>query len=252
MKHFFLAFHILLAVTLFCSPAGDIAVTQTGNPTQVGLLIQADTSSALRKQLRKKATAGISVEQAFIVIHQIEAEPVNGEENIHFGENGPYIVELIPGSNTGIIDSIDITGTNTYESFTMEISPLESMTISENVPETLLMENSILVKGYVGGNPQDTFTFTSRITGSFEFEFDSAVVLPVPLKTNIIITIKTSAWFFDPAGELIDPRDQQNHQRIDDNILNSVSGSEQEEEFEDEDETKDETDTTTSTEEELP
>lgn len=236
MRYLQIIFCSLTLATILCSPGTDIAVTQTGNPTQVSLLITADSTPTTVVPVAKRTAAAITLTSASVVIHRVEMEPVEGTEFILFQNSVPYVVELASNSSTGILDSTNVVGSNRYESFEMEFGPLEAGNATGPLPDTSVRTNSIVVQGYVGGNPQDTFIYTSNIKGSFEFEFDSAIVLPNPAGISVLVKIKIQEWFTDSIGGTLDPRNPGNNAIIENNILHSVSGKEQEGEYENSDE----------------
>jgi hypothetical protein len=224
-----------------CSSNNDVAVTQTGNPTQANLLIKADTATAAQPLfLAKQGIAGFIINKAWIVLKRVEMEPVDGDEVILFNGKNPYIIELIPGGKTGLIDSIQVIGGNTYESVEIEFEPVLSLDSTTEIPDELLKSNSVVVRGYMNGNPLDSFVFASDIEGSFEYALDSALVTQSAINADILIKVRVYEWFSDLTGGFLDPRAPANKEIIEENIQNSVSADGHEEE--DEEETDDETD----------
>ncbi|MBN2591647.1 MAG: hypothetical protein JXA96_17405 [Sedimentisphaerales bacterium] len=222
-----------LIFVMGCSTNNDVAVTQTGNPTQVSLMIKADTSGATQGvSLPKRTVTGITIESAYIVVKKVEMEPVDGTEIVLFQGQNPYIVELLPDGGSGLVDTTHVNGVNTYESVEVEFGPFSVLDSTVQLPDTLLKTNSVLVRGYVNSNPLDSFVFASNIAGDFEFPLDSALMIADSTGANILVSLKVYEWFTDSVGNTLDPRDVANRSSIEENLLGSVSVSEHEGDFE--------------------
>ena len=80
-----------------------------------------------------------------------------------------------------------------------------------------------MVKGYLNGDPSQTFFFTSDLSEEQEREFDPPLVLDEnSASTNLVLAINTYMWFVDGTGTLIDPRSPNNQSIIEDNIEASL------------------------------
>jgi len=207
---------------LNCSTSNDVAVTQTGNPTQVSLLIKADTMSVTDTlSLPKTMASDLVIEHAYMVVYKVEMEPIDGTEFVLFQGPNPYVIELVPGGGTGMVDSTLVAGNNSYESIEMEFGPLNDTLSLPLVPDSLKGQ-SIFVEGHFGTDSLSAFTFTSNISESLEYPFDSTLVLPSSKGAEILVKVRINDWFRDSIGALIDPRDQANRAAIEKNITGSV------------------------------
>ena len=66
-----------LLLFIACSRDNGVAVTQTGNPTQVSLVIKADTTATPpTASLTKRKTTNLLIHRAYLVVYRVEMEPV--------------------------------------------------------------------------------------------------------------------------------------------------------------------------------
>ena len=220
MKHLISLCGILLL--LACSTNNNVAVTQTGNPTQVSLSIKADTTQTPATfALRKRMGTNFVITRAYMVVYKVEMEPIDGTEFVLFRGNNPYIIELLPNGEKGIIDSVNISGDNSYQSIEIEFGPLNDTLSTPAVPDSL-KGRSVFVEGFFGTDSLIPFTYSSKKAESLELEFDSTLVVPLSNSAEILVKVRVFDWFRDSLGQFIDPRESANSDIIEKNISGSV------------------------------
>jgi hypothetical protein len=86
-----------------------------------------------------------------------------------------------------------------------------------------LRNKSVIVTGYVNGDPNEMFIFASDISAEQEREFDPPLILDENSpSTNVVLTIDMDMWFVDGNSNVLDPRDPNNKSIIEENIKNSI------------------------------
>jgi hypothetical protein len=216
-----------LLLFIACSRDNGVAVTQTGNPTQVSLLFKADTTTtAPVVPLAKKMATNLLIHRAYLVVYRVEMEPVDGTEFVLFKGPHPYVIELLPNGGKGLIDSVHVPGNNSYESIKIEFGPLNDTSSTSLIPEGLI-GNSIFVEGSIGTDTLTPFTFKSKMSESLEYEIDSTLVLPALNSAQVLVKVRVFDWFRDAIGQFIDPGDSANRAVIEKNIAESMEVEEE-------------------------
>jgi len=162
-----------------------------------------------------------SVTSAQIVIEEIEFESSLGD-SLNFQLEQPFVQDLMVGSDFHEIQNIQIPF-GTYKESEIEIGKLDSGDgdVYNQNPE--LQDKSRLIKGYLNGNPNETFVFSSDLEEEQEREFSKPLILGENSpSTNIVMTINMDIWFSDSNGNPMDPRLASNRSIIAENIKNSI------------------------------
>lgn len=239
---------LLLFLLLVSCGGGNVAVTQTGNPSQVSLYTQLggkkDSSlvAVSQRQFREEddddedeEITSITFTAAKIVVEEVELIGQKGELSFH-GEK-PYIINIALDSSRQVVDSIEGKIGYTYESAELFLSPLDEDKDCVSVDDTGLVGYSIFVAGYVNDNPLDTFTFKSDIEKVMPLELDAPFVVNQKGTSALFINLDIRRWFQDDDGELFNPKDDDFHDDIEEMIDEGIFGSEEDEDdWDDEDE----------------
>lgn len=171
------------------------------------------------------SAAFVTLTSVQVVIEEIEFESTQ-EDSLDFELEEPFVQDLVAGDNLHVIANVTIPF-GSYKEIEIEIdklSPEDSTAYAEN-PE--LQGKSVLVKGYLSGDPNETFEFSSALEEEQEMEFDPPFVLDENSPTtNIVMTLDMDSWFVDEDGNFLDPRSESNRSKIEQNIKNSVDAFE--------------------------
>jgi hypothetical protein len=212
---------ILFAITAFhCSdnPAGP---NLTSGSIKVSL--RTAGSSSLLKDM---AVSSVTVTSAHVVIHEIEFESL--EDSLDFEFEEPFIQDLMTIDLPRVIDNIPVPF-GTYKEVEIEVDELkaEDGQIYNDNPQ--LRNLSVLVTGYVDGDQNQSFVFTSDIDEEVEIEFDSLLTIDENTpSTQIVLIIDVNSWFIDKDGQPLDPRSEDNKSEIENNIKRSIDAFEDE------------------------
>jgi hypothetical protein len=182
-----------------------------------------------------KASSLATITSARVVIEEIEFESSLGD-TFDFELEQPFVQDLIMGSILNEIETIEVPFGSYKESEIEidELDPEDGAVYSQN-PE--LQGRSIVVKGYLNGDPNNTFMFTSDLEEEQEREFEPPLVLnESEPSTSIVLAIDMGMWLVDGDGNLLDPSFESNRSMIEGNIKASIDV------FEDEDDDGEEDD----------
>ncbi len=221
---------LLFALLILLLQTGCDDNPASSNPVMgsIKISVKSTSNTALVK------ASGITVNQikitsAQVVIEEIEFESVEGD-SFDFKLKTPFVQDLLVDSTAHEIQSVQIPF-GSYKESEIEIDDLDSLhgTVYTQNPE--LQNKSILVKGYLNDDPNETFVFSSDLEAEQEEEFDNPLVLDENSpSTSIVLTISLDSWFVDGNGNLLDPRIAGNKSQIEENIKNSIDVFEDENE----------------------
>lgn len=212
---------ILFAFTAFhCSdnPAGPQPTSGT---------IKLSLRKASSGLLKDAAVSSVTVTSAHVVFHEIEFESPD-EDSLDYELQRPFIQDLMSIDLPQVIDNIPVPF-GTYKEVEIEIDELkaEDGQIYNDNPQ--LQNLSVLVTGYLDGDQNQSFVFTSDIDEEVEIEIDSLFTIDENTpSTQIVLTIDVNAWFIDKDGFALDPRSGENKSEIENNIAKSIDAFEDE------------------------
>jgi hypothetical protein len=172
-----------------------------------------------------KASSLATITSARVVIEEIEFESSLGD-TLDFELEQPFVQDLISGSTLHEIETVEVPF-GSYKESEIEIDELD--------PEDGAVYS--VVKGYLNGDPNNTFIFTSDLEEEQEREFEPPLVLnESEPSTSIVLAIDMGMWLVDGDGNLLDPSFESNRSMIEGNIKASIDV------FEDEDDDGEEDD----------
>lgn len=247
-------FVVVVAILLVYScGGGDVAVTQTGNPSQVSLYTQVGGKKAQNLTVVSKRSlrdddediTSITIQSAYIVVEEVVLLGDDGDE-LSFHGDAPYVINVALDSTRQLVDSIVDTSGASYHSASLFLTPLEAEDASE---ADTVVGHSIVISGYANGDTAKDFTFYSDSLHLLEIPFETPFVVNNKGTSALFITLDVGSWFQDDDGELLDPFDDDFHGDIQDAIIEGIYGTEEdeddwddEEDDDDEDDEKDEED----------
>lgn len=246
---------VLLGVLalLLSSCGGDVAVTQTGNPSQVSLYTQVGSKNAtpvvVSKSRSDDTIRSLTITSAHIVVEEV-ALLGDGEDELSFKGDRPYVINIALDSSRQLIDSIIDTAGSVFTKASLFLAPLEAEDVIAG--EEALVEKSILISGYVDDDTTRRFTFTSDMETELLIPLPTALVVNGKGTSAFFLTLDVGSWFLDEDGEIIDPFDGDFIEDIEKAILEGIYGTEEDEdEWEDEEDEDDEEEDTSEEEDRI-
>jgi hypothetical protein len=208
---------IVLALQIGCSDDPASSMPTSGS---IKITLKSTGSGVFSKVLGNTINQ-LNITSAQVVIEEIEFESTVGD-SFDFKLKVPFIQDLMLGSNTHEIETIQIPF-GSYKESEIEIDDLDSTHGQVYTQNPELQDNSILVKGYLNNNPNETFVFSSDLEEEQEKEFKAPLILDENSpSTNIVLVINMDSWFVDSNGDLVDPNLAGNKSKIEGNIKNSI------------------------------
>ena len=196
---------------------------QSSNSANLTLSIRAVTGG-LNKTASPSAPQ-VTITSAKVVIGKIEFETAL-RDSMDFKSRMPLVVDLDLTGKPTPIGSVSIPA-GTYSEMEFEIKPLRASDGQVYLDNPDLQNRSIAVRGYVNGNTDSTFVFTSAFEEEQETEFSPPLVVDANApQTNVMLTLDTTMWFSNGAGSYLDPRVARNQQAIERNIKASIQAFE--------------------------
>ena len=226
MYRFSLLFIGLLFVThLSCSNNPSSSVPTSGT---VKISIKSVSTASSNNTLGKTAAA-VTITSARVIIDEIELESIF-DDTLDFEFEQPFVQDLMAGSsNIYEIGTIQVPF-GSYKEMEIEIDDLKAEDGAVYTQNPELEDLSIRVEGYLNGDTNNTFVFTSDLNEEQEREFNPFLILDENSpSTSIVLTIDIDAWFMGGTGTPLDPSSPSNKSIIENNIKNSIDV------FEDED-----------------
>lgn len=222
MRHL-LSVATVIGFVLSLTLAGCEKDPMSGTSGSLKLSVKA-MSGALAKNAGAQAQQ-VTITSAQVVISEIEIESTT-EDSMDFMSDSPLVVTL---NLTGTMTQISTVAVpyGTYEEIELEICKLDTADGQVYTANPNLQNRSILARGYVDGDTNAVFTFTSAIKLEQEQEFNPPLVIDASSpNTNVVLSIDTTTWFSDGAGGYLDPRLPQNQKAIERNIKASIKAFE--------------------------
>jgi len=212
---------------------------QSSNFASLTLSIRAMTGG-LNKNASLPAPQ-VTITSAKIVIGKIEFE-TSRRDSMDFKSRTPLVVTLDLTGKPTPIGAVSIP-LGTYSEMEFEIRRLWPNDGQVYLDNTDLQNRSIAVRGYVNGDTSAAFFFTSALEEEQETEFSPPLVVDANSpQTNVMLTLDTTMWFSNGAGNYLDPRLSQNQYAIEKNITASIQAFEDDDGDGEEDDDDDDSD----------
>lgn len=214
-----------IALLLFgsCGSSPDVAVTETGNPTQISLSYRADTlTGGLPKCAAKRsAVSAVTVTKAVIVVVEVALESSTRLDSLLFESERPYLLDLDLGGQSILLDTMSVVGGGVYDELEIAVEQLEDAALHGLDPH--LQGRSMRIEGYCSGDSLQTFVFESQLDMDIVSSFEVPVDLADGADHNVIIELDMSTWFTDSSGGYLDPRLAANREKIEESIVASFT-----------------------------
>ena len=210
---------------VFMILAGVLLVSQiscSDNPTS-----PAPTTGTIKISIKSlgnglgKANSLATLTSARVVIERIRFDS-SIDDTLDFRFQKPFIQDLMPGNSLHEIETIQVPF-GIYDKTRIDIDDLDPGDGAVYTQNPDLQDRSVLVQGYLNGDPNETFTFASALMEDQVREFSPPLVLDESSpSTNIVLAIDMGMWFVDKNGIALDPRSGSNKSLIEGNIKASV------------------------------
>ena len=219
MKKFSLVLCALaVTVILGCSNSnGPLAPTTNGGSVKISLKLNNTTAPAAAMMA---AGTVPTITSAQVVIKKIEFKSTGGD-SMDFELKQPFVQDLLTMDTLQVIQNVSIPF-GSYKGSEIKIDVLKSQDGSAFSQNPELQGKSILVKGYLNGDPAQTFTFTSSQDVEQEVDFASPLIIDENSpSTNVVLSINMNTWLVDSNGNPLDPTNPQDRSKIEENIKRS-------------------------------
>lgn len=211
--------HILvwaaLLLLIACS-SNDTAGTQTGNPATIGLTYAMNSSTSATRFSRGSGSivSSVTITEAYLAVSEVRIE--SGDDAVSFRSEIPFILTFDSSGNSGWLDSAVSKVGAGFEEMEVRLDPMES---AGTVPE----DSTVLVKGYVNGDPLQVFRFTAAFTEKIRFRNSIEISgEEVTLQLNVDL----DSWFYNSdKEEWFDPRSDDNRSDIEGLIKDSFDAA---------------------------
>jgi hypothetical protein len=169
-------------------------------------------------------TNEIEITEVKFFIEEFELDGTNGTADFELEEQDDFIVNLpLDGSPLTIAQAQIPTGF--YDEFELEIEKPDS---DINVSDTDFRDEtgsySAVVKGIYNG---EEFTFRSTEDFEIELELNPPMEISETSQSTLIIEIFVPVWFMGKDGMVMDPNEQSNAEKINENIEESFEAVEE-------------------------
>lgn len=212
---------VLLLLYINCSPTASV-------PTEGRIKVSVRALGGAASNASSKLANSVTITRAQVVIREIEFES-SIKDSVDFEFEDPFVQDLAVDSSLHVIGNVQVPF-GTYEEMEIEIAKLEDKDGAAFTQNPDLQNLSIRVEGFLNGDPNSTFLFTSAISAEQETEFDPPLVIDETTpSTNVVLTIDLRTWFVDNNNNPLDPTLEGNRSIIENNIKASINV------FEDED-----------------
>ncbi len=204
---------------LFTMSCGNNPMSPDHTTGTIKISIKGVTNGA--SNTLNKSSSLVTITSARVVIERIRFESiVNDTLDFRFRE--PFIQDLMLDTTLNVIETLEVPF-GSYKETEVEIDdldPEDGLVYTQN-PE--LQDRSIVVKGYLNGNPAENFIYTSEFSEEQKREFVPPLILDENSpSTNVVLVLDMGMWFMDSSGNLLDPRSANNKNLIEDNIKDSI------------------------------
>lgn len=226
---------LLLGAALFvlqisCSSNPSSTVPTEG---QVKFSIKGVTNSASNSL--NKVVDSVTITSARVVIEELEFES-SIEDSVDFELEDPFVQDLALDTTLHEIGTVEVPF-GIYEEMEIKIDELDEEDAAAFAQNPDLQNLSIRVEGFLNGEPNNTFVFTSDLSEEQEREFTPPLVFDEQTpSTNVVLTIDMGMWFVDDTNTAVDPTLEENKSLIESNIKASLKVFEDEDDDGEEDE----------------
>jgi len=158
--------------------------------------------------MKAAAVDQIKLTSARVVIGRVQFYGDSGDSlNFRTAEHSPLIVNLDLNGNQHDIGAVRITPGVFHRSlFRIERLEVADSAVYNAHPE--MQGFSIRIEGYVNGNMDSTFVFTSELDEEQQRDFDTLTIVEGN-SYNVVFRFDHRDWFSDGQGGLIDPNEAQ-------------------------------------------
>ncbi|MFQ5865307.1 MAG: hypothetical protein ACE5IW_08785 [bacterium] len=221
----FIRITLILGLMLFIIHFGcsdnPSSSTPTAGTVKISIKRASSATPMSSKKVVRNTTTSVTITSAHVVIKEIEFESVMGD-TLDFEFEQPFIQDLMVGSNLHEIETIEVPF-GSYKKSEIKIDDLNPNDGAVYTQNPDLQNRSILVRGFLNNDQNETFVFTSDLDKDQEREFEPPLVLDANSpSTNIVLTLNMDTWFVDHNGDPLDPRDPSNKSIIENNIKDSI------------------------------
>ncbi|MFQ5709398.1 MAG: hypothetical protein ACE5HO_18220 [bacterium] len=162
-----------------------------------------------------------TITSARLVIKKIKFESTLGD-SADFKFRQPFVQDLVVGSKLHEIETVQVPF-GSYKESKIKVDGLKAEDGAVFTQNPELQNLSVMVQGFLNGDQNESFVFTSELDEEQEREFATPLVLDQNNPaTNIVLTIDMDSWFVDKNGAALDPRMESNRSKIEENIKNSI------------------------------
>jgi len=213
-----------------CGAPEQVAITQTGNPSQVTMAFAIGKGGTVPAPIQIRSgrefegeVTSITITAAQIAVQEITLHGKDGA--LLFRRKPPYVVNLALDSSLVVLDSASAEAGRVFDSV--------SLMIGTDGDATVLGGKSIVIRGFVNGDSSKSFEFMSNMSILKEFSLTEPFIVNSSRTNRVKMNLDISNWFKSSEGELKDPTDEDAQEEIEESIEESIYG-----ETENEDESK--------------
>lgn len=231
-KNLVLGLMLIAGVFLASGCGGDSdSMNSTSGTISIGIAAQSSSLSTAQLVLGKgdpvaNAISLVAITKAEIVLTRIRFKSI-GEDTLNFRTNDAFVVDLDLSGTVQNLGSISVPP-GTYDEARYRLNGLDSCSTLDSCTDAYILTYeanpnmrglSIRIEGYVDGNTDSSFVWTS------DLDKDQVVDLP-PFEvlagqtTFVTFYFDVNSWLSDGQGGYLDPRDAQNLSDIENNIKN--------------------------------
>lgn len=212
----------VIAVSGLLSGCSDSPTSSNPDTGSVKISVVAVSQAGAGQSLGKGVQSGrATITSAVVVIEKIRFDSTV-DDSLDFRFREPFVKDLAAGSNMQVIETVNVPF-GIYKKSKIKIDDLdpEDGQVYTDNPE--LQDRSIVVKGYLDGDTQQTFFYSAEFDEEQEREFNPPLVLDENSpSTNVVLYLNMGMWFVDEQGNFLDPRSSENANVIEDRIKDSI------------------------------
>ena len=208
---------ILLVFHLSC---GDSPTSSVPTEGSIKVSIKSVTNGA-PVQVLSKTSGNVTITSARVVIERIRFDS-SVNDTLDFRFRDPFVQDLIAGSDLFEIGTVQVPF-GSYKKSKIKIDDLgpEDGAVYTQNPD--LQDRSVRIEGFMNGDQNQTFVFTSDLDKDQEREFEPPLLLDENSpSTSVVLTINMDLWFVDENDNALNPSLENNKSAIENNIKNSI------------------------------
>lgn len=223
-----------LFASILCLSACGNGTSSVGLSTRMG---SAASSAGLPRQVtqRLELSNGITVERVRLSVRELELKREGHHDDVskedagtgtddhgeHKQRTGAFLIDLSGTSLEGqIVQLRDVSvEAGIYDEIEFDIGKVSVTEAGDNAALKELAElgASIVINGRIDGEP---FQFVSSVR--VEQEREASFEVTSGGDKNVTINIDPSSWFTGEGGTRLDPRDERNRSRLENNLRDSI------------------------------